>query len=80
MSEITDLFKSLDEAYRPSVPLSEWAGDAHCSYCGRYGALGQCVSCGAPNEPIEWLDVTTHADRGPRFLAVRAPKFDVVKR
>lgn len=24
---------------------------ARCAYCGRYGPLGRCEGCGAPNAP-----------------------------
>lgn len=26
---------------------------ARCAYCHRYGPLGQCQGCGAPNEPAQ---------------------------
>lgn len=26
-------------------------GAAKCAYCGRYGDLGACAGCGAPNAP-----------------------------
>lgn len=25
----------------------------HCDHCGRYGALGSCLGCGAPNRPVD---------------------------
>lgn len=28
------------------------SGSAKCEYCGRYGALGSCEGCGAPNVPV----------------------------
>ena len=36
---------------KPIRPMGEPAAAAKCAYCGRYGALGQCAGCGAPNEP-----------------------------
>lgn len=26
--------------------------EVQCAYCGRYGALGSCQGCGAPNAPV----------------------------
>lgn len=31
--------------------------NAKCAYCGRYGPLGSCLSCGGPNAPA--------AEKGP---------------
>lgn len=33
---------------------------ARCAYCGTYGVLGRCASCGAPNAPAARVGV----DRG----------------
>jgi hypothetical protein len=42
---------------------------AKCDYCGRYGALGSCEGCGAPNRPTRGrIDVTTMSDKKPVFL------------
>jgi len=33
-----------------------WDGlPARCAYCGRYGPLGSCEGCGAPNAPARGL-------------------------
>jgi hypothetical protein len=32
-----------------------------CEYCGRYGPLGACEGCGAPNrpdKPMRWITTT----------------------
>lgn len=29
---------------------------AECSHCGRYGPLGTCEGCGAPNRPLEYYE------------------------
>lgn len=45
---------------------------ARCEYCGRYGSLGSCDGCGAPNKPV-WaeqrtrIEVTRHGDRERKF-------------
>ncbi len=36
----------------------EACAPAKCAYCGRYGALGQCLGCGAPNAPAPSRAVT----------------------
>lgn len=46
---------------------------AKCDYCGRYGPLGSCEGCGAPNVPVYVVDVTTFNDPVPRVLGVRVP-------
>lgn len=43
---------------------------AKCEYCGRYGELGQCQGCGAPNRPFERIEITTLNDTKPRYLEV----------
>jgi hypothetical protein len=35
---------------QPMPPASEPLL-AQCEYCGRFGVLGQCEGCGAPNAP-----------------------------
>jgi hypothetical protein len=35
-----------------SAPHADGYAAAKCAYCGRYGALGQCAGCGAPNAPV----------------------------
>lgn len=41
---------------KPIVPAVKGPQDpcaqVKCAYCGRYGALGQCQGCGAPNRPV----------------------------
>lgn len=34
-------------------PPAEPCAQAKCDYCGRYGALGACAGCGAPNKPVQ---------------------------
>lgn len=45
-----------------------------CDYCGRYGALGQCEGCGAPNKPAahgyQRIDVTHLGSTGPEYRDV----------
>ena len=44
---------------------------AKCDYCGRYGTVGACEGCGAPNVPVEQerqIDVTCFGDAKPRFI------------
>lgn len=36
-----------DVIYEPVIV----AAAAKCAYCGRFGPLGKCDGCGAPNEP-----------------------------
>lgn len=36
----------------PRYPLGQPCGQAKCAYCGRYGPLGSCLGCGAPNKPV----------------------------
>lgn len=36
----------------PSRPSSCYS-QAKCDYCARYGALGSCEGCGAPNQPVQ---------------------------
>lgn len=43
---------------------------AKCDYCGRYGDLGTCVSCGAPNVPVQRVDVTCYGDAKPRYIEI----------
>lgn len=52
--------------------------NAKCEYCGTYGDLGKCVSCGAPNAPAEVVsfevtrdavDITSFGDTQSHFLA-----------
>lgn len=35
---------------KPRPPVDACA-QAKCDYCGRFGPLGQCQGCGAPNRP-----------------------------
>lgn len=42
---------------------------AKCEYCGRYGELGQCEGCGAPNRPYQRIDITGLSDRKPRYIS-----------
>ncbi len=72
-------------------PLSSNIGGAaaQCDYCKRFGALGVCAGCGAPNKPAEGrrlLDISTHSQPG-QFLVLpegvkanRVPAFPMVKR
>lgn len=56
---------------------------AKCEYCGRYGPLGSCEGCGAPNRPVTRIDVTTFRDREPRYIEVSEPparRFDTVSK
>jgi hypothetical protein len=47
---------------------------AQCAYCGRYGALGICPGCGAPNRPVgSRVEITGHGDTRRQFLAPGAP-------
>ncbi len=53
-----------------------------CDYCGRYGALGSCEGCGAPNRPTadevpigligyaDQIEVTTFGDTRRKFIPV----------
>ncbi len=43
---------------------------AKCSYCGRYGSLGQCQGCGATNQPTS----TPALKRVPDFPLDRVVK------
>ncbi len=35
------------------APRTDACAQAKCAYCGRYGGLGQCQGCGAPNQPTQ---------------------------
>ncbi len=41
----------LTEAYAAHDGTPGPRAQVRCAYCGRYGALGQCPGCGAPNQP-----------------------------
>lgn len=68
--------------YRAS-PVDACA-QARCDYCGRYGTLGSCEGCGAPNRPVvvvapqdvEYIDVTVFGDAKPRFITIPARQPD----
>ena len=49
---------------------------AKCEYCGRYGPLGSCEGCGAPNQPdaIDRVEVTGLGDSEPRYILSHAGK------
>lgn len=64
----------------PAVPCDQ----ARCDYCRRYGPLGACLGCGAPNQPVavsgarhrphlevrvQQIETTAFRDDGPRFLS-----------
>lgn len=44
------------------------AAPARCPYCRRYGRLGQCEGCGAPNEPT-----ATRGEVRPRSVPAFPP-------
>lgn len=48
---------------------------AKCRYCGRYGSLGSCAGCGAPNTPVRMQPIPLDGRQPVAF-----PAFDVVKR
>jgi hypothetical protein len=45
------VLQQLESRDRPQ-PVDACA-QARCAYCARYGPLGQCQGCGAPNEPVK---------------------------
>jgi len=47
------------------------SSQAKCEYCGRYGELGSCVSCGAPNRPVTRIETTTFGDRARTYIEVK---------
>lgn len=52
----------------PSAPV------ARCPYCARYGDLGQCQGCGAPNEPIQpAIERTSLHSKGREFTPATLP-------
>lgn len=55
---------------RADAPV-DLCAQARCAYCGRFGPLGQCEGCGAPNVPVPvqpQIEVTTFGDRKRRFV------------
>ncbi len=61
-------------------------GQARCEYCGRYGALGSCLGCGAPNRPVnpfrsdcEYVEITVFGDARKRFLEIPPREPDIVR-
>jgi hypothetical protein len=37
----------------PVFPTVDACAQAQCEYCSRYGPLGSCQGCGAPNRPVQ---------------------------
>lgn len=57
------------------VRSEQMSEEAKCEYCGTFGEVGRCMSCGAPNRPCRVLfDVTSHGDKKPRFLDLETGK------
>jgi hypothetical protein len=51
--------------------IADACAQAKCDYCGRFGQLGSCEGCGAPNKPIQTIDVTSLSDAAPRYYRPR---------